>query len=371
MPSPETSVEGARASDRRHATSMRVQAEAWESTAMHMDDHRPRRRTRPGLGLLACLPAMALVTAAASAALGLLGSPHADAGEPRSKVILNGKLVQVTFNDGDSFRVLAGDMQGAKARLSGYNTLESYGPVHQWGTWTEKELYVMAKMATYHARKGVWECETDGATDTYGRMLVWCPDLAEDLVRRGMAHVLTVGDEPGDPKLVEAQREAIEARRGLWSHGVPDFILTSLHSAEEDSDGSGTYNRLVSTEDGHSVKWKHQNRYVECSKVCHMIHDVDAATIDEVAKALREDSAVATIVEPLDDQALRKVVSDFARFRHVDREVAKDDRDALTRHLQGYAAAGRFGNGQPEPGACMVHIDFKRRFGTGRAACLK
>lgn len=337
---------------------------------MHEDDRRPRRRTGLGLALRACVP-LTLVGALAGAVLGSLGSTEADAGEARSKVILNGKLVQVTFNDGDSFRVLGGDQVGAKARLAGYNTLESYGPVHQWGTWTEKELYVLAKMATYHARKGVWECESDGATDTYGRMLVWCPDLAEDLIRRGMAHVLTIDDEGGDPKLVAAQREAIEARRGLWSHGVPEFILTSLHSAEEDTDGHGTYNRLVSSVDGHSVKWKHQIRYSECTKVCHMLYEVDDATIDAVTAALRDDTAVATIVEPLDDRTLRKVVSDFARFRHVDREVAKDDREALTLHLQGYASAGRFGTSQPEPGSCMVHIDFKRRFGTGRAACLK
>lgn len=328
-------------------------------------------RTR-GAALASTL-GMGLVLAGTATAVlhGALGPAVADAAEPRSKVILNGKLVQVTFNDGDSFRVLGGDMVGAKARLAGYNTLESYGPVHQWGTWTEKELYVMAKMATLHARKGVWECETDGATDTYGRMLVWCPELAEDLIRRGMAHVLTVTDDPGDPKLVAAQREAIEARRGLWSHGVPAFILTSLHSAEEDTDGSGTYNRLVSTEDGHSVKWKHDNRYAECSKVCHMTYEVDDAIIDEVTAVLREDAAVATITEPLDDATLRTVVTEFARFRHVGREVGKDDRETLRRHLLGYASAGRLGNAQPEPGSCMVHIDFKRRFGTGRAACLK
>jgi endonuclease YncB( thermonuclease family) len=295
----------------------------------------------------------------------------ARAAEPRSKVILNGKLVPVTFNDGDSFRVLGGAMNGAKARLAGYNTPESYGPVHQWGTWTEKELYVMAKMATYHARKGIWECETDGDTDTYGRILVSCPGLSEDLVRRGLAHVLTVGDEGGDPKLIEAQREAIAARRGLWSHGVPGHILTSIHSVEEDTDGTGTYNRLVSTEDGHSLKWKHQNRYTECSKVCHLVYDVDDATIDEVTKALRADAAVASIVEPLDDATLRKVVAGFARHRHIDREVPKQDREALERHLMGYASSGRFGTAEGQPDSCMIHIDFKRRFGTGRAACLK
>jgi endonuclease YncB( thermonuclease family) len=335
---------------------------------MHTDDRRPVGAARWGkalrAGLTLALPALAGLLA--------LGDPApARAAEPRSKVILNGKLVPVTFNDGDSFRVLGGASSGAKARLAGYNTPESYGPVHSWGTWTEKELYVMAKMATMHARRGIWECESDGATDTYGRILVHCPGLAEDLVRRGLAHVLTVGDEPGDPKLVAAQKEAIEARRGMWSHGVPDYVLTSIHSAEEDTDGSGTYNRLVSSEDGHSLKWKHHNVYAECSKVCHMVYAVDDATIDEVTRALRAEAAVATIVEPLDDAALRRVVATFARHRHIDRDVAKDDREALERFLLGWVASGRFGKAEGQPGSCMIHIDFKRRFGTGRAACLK
>jgi endonuclease YncB( thermonuclease family) len=339
---------------------------------MHTDDRRPGRRARRGSALRASRPALMALALPILVGLAATGSPaDAQAAESRTKVILNGKLVQVTFNDGDSFRVLGGAMSGAKARLAGYNTPESYGPVHQWGTWTEKELYVISKMATAHARKGIWECETDGNTDTYGRILVSCPGLSEDLVRRGLAHVLTVGDEPGDPKLVEAQREAIAARRGLWSHGVPDFILTSIHSVEEDTDGSGTYNRLVSSEDGHSMKWKHENRYSECSKVCHLIYTVDDATIDAVTQALRADAVVATIVEPLDDATLRKVVATFAKYRLVDREVPKDDREKLKRHLMGYASAGRFGNAEGQPGSCMVHIDFKRRFGTGRAACLK
>ena len=226
-------------------------------------------------------------------------------------------------------------------------------------------------MATLHARKGIWECTTDGDTDTYGRILVECDGLAEDLIRRGMAHTLTVTDEGGKPTFVAAQKEAMEAKRGLWSHGIPAFILTSLHSAEEDTEGKGTYNRLVSTEDGHSVKWRHSNKYSECSKVCHMVYDVEASVIDEITKALREDTAVATITEPLDDAALRRVVEEFAAFRHIGRDVPEDDRETLKAHLLGYVSQGRFGSAEPQPGSCMIHIDFKRRFGTGRAACLK
>jgi endonuclease YncB( thermonuclease family) len=138
------------------------------------------------------------------------------AAEPRTKVFINGKAMPVYFNDGDSFRVLT---DGTKARLAGYNTLESHGAVHQWGTWTEKELFVLAKMATIHARDRVWHCESDGKTDTYGRTLMWCPDLAEELIRLGYAHAMSIDDTPARPELLAAQREAIAERRGMWAHG--------------------------------------------------------------------------------------------------------------------------------------------------------
>ena len=325
---------------------------------MYKDDRRPRRRAGSGVALLA--------------GLCLLRPASAEASEPRSRVLLNGQLVQVTFNDGDSFRVLAGDLKGAKARLAGYNTLESYGPVHQWGTWTEKEMYVIAKMATLHARKGVWECESDGATDTYGRILVWCPGLAEDLIGRGMAHVLTIDDSPGDAKLVAAQRAAIAARRGLWSHGVPDFILTSLHSAEEDTNGTGTYNRLVSSDDGHTLTWKHTNRYSECDKVCFVNYEpLTPAEAEALVPTLMADPRVAEILGVLDEATRLEVVADFAKYRLVDREVPKERRQELVELLRGYADQGQFGTGEGKPTACMIHVDFKRRYGTGRAACLK
>ena len=88
--------------------------------------------------------------------------------EPASKVFLNGVPAPVYFNDGDSFRVLSGKFAGLKGRLAGFNTLESYGPVHQWGTWTYKEMYVLAKMATLNARRGTWSC-----TSRYGNRHLW------------------------------------------------------------------------------------------------------------------------------------------------------------------------------------------------------
>ncbi len=315
--------------------------------------------------------ALTTVSLAAAAATVLVPTHEGVAAESQTKIILNGKPVPVHFNDGDSFRVLAGDYKDAKARLFGYNTLESYGAVHQWGGWTAKELYVLAKMGTYNGRDGVWECETDGNTDTYGRILVWCPKLAEDQIRKGYAHVMSIDDNPGKPELVAAQKHAIAAKRGIWAHGVPDYVLTSLHSKEEDVSGHGTYNRLISTVDGHSVKWRHDTRYAECDRVCDYVYTVDAATIDALVATAKADASIGAYLGRLSDGDCRSVLYDFAKHRHINRKVAEDDREALKALLLVWAEQGKFGAQTRSEAACMIHVPFQRRFGGARAECLK
>lgn len=317
------------------------------------------------------LVAIAAATASLGLALLLGSSDETFAAEARTKVMLNGKAVAVHFNDGDSFRLLDGDFEGSKARLSGYNTLESYGAVHQWGDWTAKELYVLAKMGTLNGRRGVWNCETDGKTDTYGRILVWCPDLAEDQVRKGLAHVLSIDDAPGNEALIKAQAEAIAARRGIWAHGVPDFVLTSLHSDEEDVEDHGTYNRLVSSIDGHSIKWKHDLRYAECDKVCAMVYPVDVAVIDGLVEPAKLDAKLGPLLEGMSDADIRKALHDYAKLRNVDREVPEDRREACNAELAKWAEAGKFGSAAGSESACMIHVGFDRRFGGNKAKCLK
>ena len=304
-------------------------------------------------------------------ALGLLWlfSAAKVAAEPASRVTLNGRAIGVFFNDGDSFRVLKGRNKGAKARLAGFNTLETHGAVHQWGDWTMRELYHLAKMATLHARRGIWSCESDGKTDTYGRLLAWCSDLAVDQVRRGYAHAMSINDDPARPELLAVQREAILNKRGMWAHGVPEFVLTSLHSIEEDVDGRGTYNRLVSTADGHSIKWKHKDSYPECSTVCNQVYPEDSSLLPAVAKKLLAEAP--NLVEGVSETDLAAVLATYQRMRLVDRPVPEKHRDALNALLSGYAKAGLFGTGAASNGSCVLHVPFARRFGGTRAACLK
>ncbi|MEO1174546.1 MAG: thermonuclease family protein, partial [Myxococcota bacterium] len=119
--------------------------------------------------------------------------------EAATMVFVNGQAGPAYFNDGDTLKVTGGPMAGTRARLAGFNTLESYGPVHRWGDWTHKELYFNAKQATLFSRRGVWHCEGDGARDGYGRLLLECDDLAIALIREGLAHALTITAEPSKP----------------------------------------------------------------------------------------------------------------------------------------------------------------------------
>jgi endonuclease YncB( thermonuclease family) len=149
-------------------------------------------------------------------AVAVLGALPASA-EPASKVFINGRATPVYFNDGDSFKPMAGPYKGSQSRLAGYNTLESFGPVHSWGGWSEKEMWVIAKLATKHAQKGVWHCETDGKKDGYGRLLMMCKDLAKSHIENGFAMAMSVNEDPADPELVAAQAEAIKNKRGMWA----------------------------------------------------------------------------------------------------------------------------------------------------------
>src|SRR5512146_1313256 len=107
-------------------------------------------------------------------------------------VVLDGAATPVRWIDGDTFRILAGTLQGRSARLVGFNTLETYGPVHRWGGWSGIELQALARAATPVAAARAWACTSSGAADRYRRVLVACPDLAAELVRHGLAMVYAV-----------------------------------------------------------------------------------------------------------------------------------------------------------------------------------
>ncbi|MBL4817797.1 MAG: thermonuclease family protein [Deltaproteobacteria bacterium] len=202
-----------------------------------------------------------------------------------SHIFVNGEPAVVYFNDGDTFRIIEGPLVGSRVRVRGFNSLESYGAVHQWGNWRADELFDNAKAATKNARRNGWHCEVGEERDFYKRSLGDCHDLAVDMVKKGLAHVMFMSPEEVQEDLVELQQEAIKNRMGMWSKGHIDYVITSVHSISErkpkrnttdelttsDSESARrkvtVYDRLVSTKNGLSVIKRHNRLYATCQKV--------------------------------------------------------------------------------------------------------
>ncbi|MFN3197667.1 MAG: thermonuclease family protein [Bradymonadia bacterium] len=317
-----------------------------------------------------------VLSAACCGALLCLAAFSTAHGRAQSKVFLNGVPHPVHFNDGDSFQVISGQFAGTKARLAGFNTLESFGPVHRWGKWTAKELYKNAKMATMNARRGVWHCESDLKTDFYGRILWWCEDLAVDQVRKGLAHAMSVTEEAAKPAVVAAQQEAIANRRGMWAHGVPEFVLTSIHSNDERPGDKKSYNRLVSSNDGHSRRWQHELLYSECEEVCWQPPDADERKRLMFDRLRRMTKGAEEVLKAYDDDRLIALVKKYKETGKLGLVGAGGLADAAHREtlepiVKDWVEHDWLRNLDTEISSCMTYVDFRRRFGSNQASCLR
>lgn len=193
--------------------------------------------------------------------------------KPGGSIILNGEETAVRWSDGDSFHIKSGKYEGRGTRLAGYNTLETFGPVHRWGEWKPGELYELAKSSATIAASQDWTCTTDGKQDGYRRLLVSCPELSLEMIRQGHALAYAVEGTKPDARLLAAQVEAQQAKRGMWKKGVVKGVVTSVHSAAEEGTGENDdqgvgYNRVVDTRTGEALKRAHKNSYRTCEEVC-------------------------------------------------------------------------------------------------------
>jgi micrococcal nuclease len=180
-----------------------------------------------------------------------------------STVTLDGEETRVEWSDGDTFRIRSGPHNDVNARLQGYNTLEDYGPVHRWGAWTPAELFQNAKEAGDFVRARSWTCQSVGEKDRYGRLLVKCDDAGLALVREGLAFIFSV-DGPAPDVWQKAQAEGRAGKKGMWQKGVPEELISSVHSASE----GRAYNRVVDTRTGHAQTRPHNATYQVCQEVC-------------------------------------------------------------------------------------------------------
>ena len=182
-------------------------------------------------------------------------------------IVLDGVEFSVFWDDGDTFSME--NPEGGKrirARLRGFNTLESYGPVHQWGNWSEAELYLVAKQAGGFAASQSWNCTDTQKGGGYGRILVDCPNLRTALLEAGLAHPFSIGEAAPEADLL-AMRRGMESKSGMWAKGTPSFLVTSLHSQDEKPD-KDAYNRVCSLASGECSAVTHTETYQVCQKVC-------------------------------------------------------------------------------------------------------
>jgi len=192
-----------------------------------------------------------------------------DPAEPGpGQVTLDGQLFDVDWSDGDSFSwKVPGEKKKRGSRLMGFNTLEDYGPVHRWGSWTAEELYDIAKEAGRFAASRGWNCRKTGRSGGYGREGIRCPDLPREMIKRGLAHAYSM-DGPSDPALLDLQKKAQAEGQGMWKNGIPEAIVTSLHSLDEKSGKKSTYDRVVDVATGHATPVTHTETYKPCQGVC-------------------------------------------------------------------------------------------------------
>ncbi|MFT5685968.1 MAG: micrococcal nuclease, partial [Myxococcota bacterium] len=147
-------------------------------------------------GARACIRGMLSLTLLLACGPKLPPAPEGDS----AQVLLDGVRLDVRWDDGDTFSWSDSDSgEKQKARLKGFNTLESYGPVHQWGEWSGAELYALAKSGGVAAGSAVWTCQDTGEGGGYGRRLIDCPDLRAHMLSEGFAHAFSVeGPAPDD-----------------------------------------------------------------------------------------------------------------------------------------------------------------------------
>ena len=187
----------------------------------------------------------------------------ANEGGVAAEISLQGGTTQVQWNDGDTFTFRSGRFSGKTARLVGYNTLESYAPVHRWGEWTPKELHDLALAARESVSKTRWTCTKQRKKDTYGRLLVDCPEARRALIEKGLAHVFAYKSTPSEADM-EAQRAARSARAGMWGKGRPEHIVTNV-SADEDG---RVFLQVASTRTGTTERRHQRHDYEACDEIC-------------------------------------------------------------------------------------------------------
>jgi len=150
----------------------------------------------------------------------------------------------------------------------------------------------------------------------------------------------------------------------MWAHGTPEFIMTSAHSFSEEPLTAPVYDRFVHIASGKSMKWYHKTDYKECETVCYDPPRVLASQLPKLAKELAKQSLSITP---------KKLANHIQEMNHSHSNTMLLNSGGgltLSQAIERYANDNSLSTNRPEP-SCITYVNYKRRYGQGKAYCLR
>jgi endonuclease YncB( thermonuclease family) len=137
----------------------------------------------------------------------------------------------VAVHDGDTMTVRT-PTETIRVRVAGIDCPELGQP------WSSRATQFTARLV-FGAEVTIEPRGADHYGRTIARVIVAGTDLAEELLRAGMAWHYEVGSS--DPRLLDAERAARRARAGLWADAapMPPWQWRHAHQAESAASGGG------------------------------------------------------------------------------------------------------------------------------------
>ena len=220
---------------------------------------------------------------------------------------------------------------------------------------------------------GIWRCSWDQRADGYGRDLFKCPELAIHMIRAGMAHAMTVTAEPSPEAYLEVQRDAHEEPARHVGRRRPQ-IRPHLHSLHRWWMKSRT--KLGLQPPGLDPRWAlerwiHGETYGECDKVCVQEVELDSQVLREAKQRLSTQSTSSRPGAPLPARKQVEVLEIWLMIETVSAHIPKAERDLMRQSLTQLVETGLLVATKSAQGGCMIYTDYRRRFGGGKASCLK
>ena len=224
--------------------------------------------------------------------------------------------------------------------------------MHQWGDWSFRELYVNAKAATLHPRRGIWRCSGISASTATGAAFFKCPELAIHMIRAGMAHA----DRHAEPspeacsgrstrRDKEPARHVGRRRPQIRPHLTPSGGWRRTRLGLQPPGLDPTMN---------SGLWIHGETYGECDKVCVREVELDSQVLREAKQRLDSVDELTTW-RSLPARKQVEVLEIWLMIETVSAHIPKAERDPDA-PIVDPTGGDRLARRRRLQGGCMIYV---------------